>query len=151
MTRSISWPDKVWCSSHFPLTSPIHFSLLLNWERIFSSKFFNTLVHSVTIEELALPRNARCVLSRFCCSGRSILINSYLSGFTKLRILRTAPTVIRTRTLFISFCTLQLQTLCTACSLANPHCYLLSRLRRAAELLELHGIQPYPNPSFGVG
>ena len=43
------------------------------------SKLFDTQVPSVSKEELVLPRYARCVLSRLCCNGHSLLLNFYLS------------------------------------------------------------------------
>ena len=47
--------------------------------RIVSSKYFDTQVLSISTEELVLPRHARCVLSRVCCNGHSLLLGSYLS------------------------------------------------------------------------
>ena len=46
--------------------------------RTVSSKFFDTQAASFSTEELVLLRHARCVLSRLCCSGHSLLLSSYL-------------------------------------------------------------------------
>ena len=46
-----------------PLTSCIHSCLFSDWTRIVSSRFFDTQVPSVSIEELVLPRHTRCALS----------------------------------------------------------------------------------------
>ena len=53
-------------------------SLISNWRRTVSSKFFDTQVPSISTEELVLPRHARCVLSRLRCNGHSLLLGSYL-------------------------------------------------------------------------
>ena len=42
-----------------------------------SSKFFDSQVSSISTEELQLPRDAHCVLSRLRCNGHSLLL-SYL-------------------------------------------------------------------------
>ena len=83
-TWLMSWPN----GKHYlrPLQSLV-VSLLLslvstlfsNWRRTVSSKFFDTQVPSISTKELALPRHARCVLSRLRCNGRSLLLSSYLS------------------------------------------------------------------------
>ena len=60
-----------------------------------------------SIDELMLPHHARCVLSRLRCSGHSFLLNSYLA-----RIESPSLAVIRCRTPLVSFCTVQLRSLC---------------------------------------
>ena len=60
------------------LISRIHFCIFSDWRRTVSSKFFDTQVASIPIEELMLPRHARCVLSHLCCNGHSLLLSSYL-------------------------------------------------------------------------
>ena len=70
-------PSAIPCSLS-AFISRIHSYLFSDWRRIFSSKFFDTQVPSISIEELVLPRHARCVLSRFCCNGHSLLLSSYL-------------------------------------------------------------------------
>ena len=71
-------PSAIPCSLS-PLTSRIHSRVISNWRCTVSSKFFDTQVSSISTEELVLPRHARCVLSRHCCNGHSLLLASYLS------------------------------------------------------------------------
>ena len=60
-----------------------------DWRRTVSSKFFDTQVPSISTQELVLPLNARCVLSRLPCNGHILLLRFYL---TKIgRILPAAP------------------------------------------------------------
>ena len=109
-------PSTIPCSLS-PLTSRIHSRLISDWKRTVSSKFFDTQAPSFSTEELVLPRHARCVLSRFRCNGHSLLLGSYL--LAELRILPAAPVDTRPRTPLITFCTVQLRTLCAAHSLAT--------------------------------
>ena len=102
--------------SLFSLVSRIHSCLFSDWRRTVSSKFFDTQVSSISIEELVLPRHARCVLSWLRCNGHSLLLSSYL-GLAESRILPAAPVDTRPRKPLISFCTVQLRTLCPAHSL----------------------------------
>ena len=76
--RVLLVPSVIPCSL-FPLISRIHFSLISDWRRIVSSKFFDTQISPISIEELVLPRHAHCVLSRLCCNEHSLLLSSYLS------------------------------------------------------------------------
>ena len=55
-----------------PVISRIHSRLISDWRRTVSSKFFDTQVPSISIEELVLRRNARCALSRLRCNGHSL-------------------------------------------------------------------------------
>ena len=69
-TRLMSWPDG---ERYLQLLQSLVVSLLLSlvstpclisdWRCTVSSKFFHTQVPSISIEELALPRHARCVLA----------------------------------------------------------------------------------------
>ena len=112
-------PSAIPCSL-FPLISRIHSRLFTNWKHTVSSKSFDTQVLSISTEELVLPRHARCVLSRLCCNGHSLLLSSYLSRISRIeRILSAAPADTRPRTPLISFCTVQLRTLCAAHSLTT--------------------------------
>ena len=63
--------------------------------------------------------HARCVLSRLCCNGHSLPLGSYLFRIGGIEILPAAPVDTRPRTPLISFCTVQLWTLCSAHSLAT--------------------------------
>ena len=67
-----------------PLISRIHYSFFSDWRRTVSSKFFDTQVPSISTKELVLPRHARCILSRFCCNGHSLMLNSYLSRIGRI-------------------------------------------------------------------
>ena len=118
-------PSAIPCSLS-PLISRIHFHLISDWRRTVSSKFFDTQVHSISTEELVLPRHARCVLSRLRCNGHSFLLGSYLSRIGRTRILPLAPVNTRPRTPLISFCTVQLRTLCAAHSLATLYLFTTS-------------------------
>ena len=68
----------------FSLISRIHSCLFSDWRRTVSSKFFDTQVPSISTEELVLPRHDRCVLSRLCCNGHSLLLSSYLSRIGRI-------------------------------------------------------------------
>ena len=56
----------------------------LDWRHTVSSKFFDTQVTLISTEELVLPRHARCVLSRLCCIGHSLLLGSCLSSIGRI-------------------------------------------------------------------
>ena len=86
------------------LISHIHSCLFSDWKGTVSSKFFDTQVPSISIEELVLPRRARCVLSL---------------GLAESGILPAAPADTRPKIPLISFCTVQLRTLCATHSLAT--------------------------------
>ena len=145
-------PSAIPCSLS-PLTSRIHSRLFSDWRRTVSSKFFDTQVPSISTEELVLPCHARCVLSRLCCNGHSLLLGSYLSRIGRIE----NPS-------------------CSACGHSSQdtshlivHCPATDSLRRSlfgdslslydlwsrpwkvARLLGLHGVPPCPHPSEGVG
>ena len=74
--------------------------------------FFNTLIFSISTKDLVLPRHARCVFSlSSILQWHSLLISL---GLAESRILPAAPADTRSRTPLISFCTVQLRTLCAA-------------------------------------
>ena len=106
-------PTAIPCS-HSSLIYGIHSSLFSDWRHTASSKFFDTQVPSISTEQLVLLRHARCDLSRFCCNGHSLLLSSYLSRIGRIENLSFLQ---RLRTPLISFCTVQLRTLCVAHSL----------------------------------
>ena len=145
-------PSAISCSLS-PLVSRIHSRLFLDWRRTVSSKYFDTQVLSISIEELVLPRHARCVLSRLRCNGHSLLLNSYLSRIGRIEnpscsacpqssqdtsdlILHRPATDSLRRSIFGN-----------SLSLYN----LWSRPWEAARLLGLHGLPPCPHSSKGVG
>ena len=76
-------PSAIPCSLS-PLISRIRSSLISDWRRTVSSKYFDTQVPSISSEELVLPRHARCVLSRLRCNGHSLLLGSYLSRIGRI-------------------------------------------------------------------
>ena len=122
-TGALLPPSAIPCSL-FPVISRIHSCLFLDWRRTVSSKFFDTQVPSISTEELVLPRHARCVLSRLRCNGHSLLLGCYLSGIRRIKnILPAAPADTCPRTPLISFCIVQLRTLCAAHSLASLSLY----------------------------
>ena len=144
-------PFAIPCSLS-PLISLIHSRLISDWRRTVSSKYFDTQVPSISTEKLVLPRHARCVLSRLCCNGHSLLLGSYLSRIGRIEnpscstcghlsqdishhILHCPATNSLHRSLFGD-----------SLSLYN----LWSRPWRVAQLLGLHGLLPCPHPSEGV-
>ena len=145
-------PSAIPCSLS-PLISRIHSRLISDWKRTVSSKFFDTLVLSISSKELVLPRHARCVLSRLRCNGHSLLLGFYLSRIGRIE----NPS-------------------CSACGHSSQdtshlilHCPATDSLRRSlfgdslslydlwsrpwgvARLLGLHGLPPCPHPSEVVG
>ena len=66
MRRLMSWPD----GKRFPRISHIHSSFFSDWRRTVLSKFFDTLVPSISTEELVFPLYARCVPSRLRYNGQ---------------------------------------------------------------------------------
>ena len=145
-------PSAIPCSLS-PLTSRIHFCLFLDWRRTVSSKFFDTQVPSISTEELVVPRHARCVLSRLRCNGHSLLLGSYLSRIGRIEnpSCSTCGHSSQDTSHFILHCpaTDSLRRLLFGDS---PSLYdLWSRPWRVSRLLGLHGLQPCPHPSKGVG
>ena len=77
------------CSTHLQphlisLLSLLISTLLWDWRRTASSKFFDTQASSVSTEELVRPRDARCVLYRLHCNGHIFLFNFYLSRVKRI-------------------------------------------------------------------
>ena len=118
-------PSAIPCSLSF-LTSRIHSRLISDWRRTVSSKFFDTQVPSISTEELVLPRHARCVLSRLRATDTAFFWVLISRGLAELRILLAAPVDTHPRTSLISFCTVQLRTLCAAHSLATLRLFTTS-------------------------
>ena len=98
---------------------------------------------SISTEELVLPRHARCVLSRLRCDGHSLLLGSYLSRIGRIENPSCSACGHSSQTPLISFCTVQLRTLCAA--LSHYHLWGVARL------LGLRGLPPCPHPLEGVG
>ena len=104
-----------------------------------------TEVLSVSTEELVLARPARCVLSHLRCNGHSSLLNSYLSTIERIENPSCSAWVIRPRTLLISFCAVQLDSL--RGSLFGNFtfiCEICSWPLGVTRLLGLHGLPPRP-------
>ena len=81
--RKLLAPSTTPCSLS-PLISLIHSRIISDWRRTASSKFLDTQVPSISIEELVLPRHAHCVLSRLRCNGHSLLLSSCLSKIGRI-------------------------------------------------------------------
>ena len=79
-------PSATPCSLS-PLISRIHSCLFSDSRRTVSLKFFDTQVSrsSIFVEELVLPRHARCALFRLRCNGHSLLFSSYLSRIGRIK------------------------------------------------------------------
>ena len=145
-------PPAIPCSLS-PLISRIHSRLISDWRRTVSSKFFDTQVPSISIEELVLPRHARCVLSRLRCNEHSLLLGSYLSRIGRIKNPSCSDCGHSSQD------TSHLILHCPAsdslrCSLFDDSLYfyeLWSRPWEVARLLGLHGFPPCPHPSEGVG
>ena len=89
--------------------------LILDWRRTVSSTYFDTQVPSISTEELVLPVSS-LVFAAMDAAFFQVLTSL---GLAELRTLLAAPVDTRPRTSLISFCTVQLRTLCAAHSLAT--------------------------------
>ena len=76
-------PSAISCSLSLRI-SRTHSCLFSDWRHNVASKFFDTQVPSIFIEELVLPRHTRCVLSGLCCNKHSLLLSSYLSRIGRI-------------------------------------------------------------------
>ena len=136
-----------------PLIFRIHSCLFSNRRCTVSSNFFDTQAPSISTKEHELPRHARCVLSRLCCNGHSVLLSSHLSKIGRIDnsswsacghssqdtsnlILHCLATNSLRRSLFGD-----------SLSLYN----LWSRPWGVSRLLGLHGLPSFPHPLEGVG
>ena len=145
-------PSAIPCSLSL-LISRIHSFLFSDWKRTVSSKFFDTQVPSISTEKLVLPCHARCVLSRLCWNGHSLLLGSYLSRIG--RIENPSCSVCGHSSQDTSHLILHCPAMDSLrCSLFgdSPSLYdFWSRHWGVARLLRLHGLPPCPHPSEGVG
>ena len=71
--------------------------VLSEWRRTILLNFSPPMSLGFT-EELLFSRHYGCVLFRFCCSGHSHLLNSYLSRIARIENPHAAPAIIRFRT-----------------------------------------------------
>ena len=88
-TRLMSWPDgerylRSLQSLVVSFLLSLASTLVCDWKRTVSSKFFDTQAPSISTKELVLPRHARCVLSRLRSNGYGLLLSSYLSGIGRI-------------------------------------------------------------------
>ena len=145
-------PSAIPCSLS-PLISRIHSCLISDLRRTVSSKYFDTQVPSISIEELVLPRHARCVLSRLRCNGHSLLLGSYLSRIG--RIENPSCSACGHWSQDISHLILHCpatDSLCRSLFGDSLSLYdLWSRPWQVAWLLGHHGLPPCFHPSEGVG
>ena len=133
--------------------SPLISRLFSDWRRTVSSKYFDTQVPSISIEELVLPRHARCVLSRLRCNGHSLLLGSYLSRIGRIE---NPPSSACGHS---SQDTSHLILHCPATDSLRHSLFgdsrslydLWSRPWKVDRLLGLHGLPRCPHPSEGVG
>ena len=144
-------PSAIPCSL-FPHISRILCCLFSDWRRTVSLKYFDTQVHSISTEELVLPRHARCVLSRLRCNGHSLLLSSYLSRICRIEnpSCSACGHSPQNTSHLVLHCPAT-ESLC--CSLFGDSLSLYdlwSRPWGVAQLLGLHGLPPCPHPSEGV-
>ena len=145
-------PSAIPCSLS-PLTCRIHSRFISDWRRTVSSKFFDTQVPSISIEELVLPRHARCVLSRLRCNGHSLFLGSYLSRIGRIENPSCSASGHSSQDIshLIVHCpaTDSLRRLLFGDSLLLYD--LWSRPWGVARFLGIHGLPPCPHSLEGVG
>ena len=148
---SLFVPSAIPCSLS-PL-SRIHSCLFSDWRRAVSSKFFDTQVSSISIEELVLPRHDRCVLSRLRCNGHSLLSSSYHSRIGSIE--NPSCSACGHSSQDISYLILRCPvTNFLRSSLFGDSLFLYdlwSRSWSVSRLLRLHSLPPCPHSSEGVG
>ena len=140
-------PSVIPCSLS-PLISRIHCCLFSDWRRTVSSKFFDTQVASISIEELML----NVFFLVYAATDIAFFSVPISSGLAESKILPVAPVDTRPRILLISLYTVQLRTSCTAHSLATL-CLSTTSGPDPGELPWLWGPWSFamPHPSKGVG
>ena len=121
------------------LSFRIHSCLFSGWRCAVSSKFFDTQVPLVSTEERVVPRRT-CVLSRLCGTVTVFCETFIYLELAKSRIQLAAPATIRPRTHLISFCAVQLRTLCATRSSATLSLRPLARPCVVARIVGLHGL-----------
>ena len=130
-------------ASPYNLSFLIHSCLFSDWSRTVSSKFFDTQVASILIEELLLPRHALGVFSRLRCNGHSLLLSFYFFRINKIENPSYSTCGNSSQDTLISFCTVQLRT---------QHRLLFGNsLVQAVDSCPAFGLPTYPHPSEGVG
>ena len=160
-TRLMGWPDGV-CYLRLPQSLVV--SLLLSLvSTLVLSRTGGVLSHQnfLTHRFPRFPPRNLCSLVMLAVSSLVfaatdtafcwVLISL---GLAESRILPAAPVDTRPRTPLISFCTVQLRTLCAAHSLSTLYLSiydLWSRPWGVSRLLGSHGVPSCPHPSEGVG
>ena len=155
-TRLINLPDgeRYSCPLQSLVVSlfiSLIYCLFSDWRRTVSSKFFDTQVPSISIEELVLPRHVCCVFSRLRCNGHSLLLSSYLSRIGRMENPSYSACGHLSQDTSHLILPVQLRTLCAARSLTTL-CLdnLWCKPWRVARLLGPHGLPPCPHTSEGV-
>ena len=136
-----------------PLISRIHSCLFSDWRRTVSFKFFDPQIPSISTEKLVVPHFARCVLSRLCCNGYSLLLSSYLSRIDRIEnpLYSACGHLFQNNSHLILHCpaTNSLRHSLFGGSLSRYN--LWSRPGEVARFLGVHGLPLCPHPSEGVG
>ena len=101
-----------------PLISCIHSSLFSDWRHTVSSKSFDTLVPSISIDELVLLHHACCVLSHLRCNRHSLLLSFYLSRISRIKNPSYSACGHPSQDISHLILHCPQRTLCVACSLA---------------------------------
>jgi len=73
-----SFPADNVLSSQKPVVAKQRPARNSTWRRSLSHKPLSCQISPLSSEESALPRQARCELSRLCCHGHNLLLSSYL-------------------------------------------------------------------------
>ena len=112
-------PSTTPCSLS-PLFSRIHSRLISDWRRTVSSKYFDTQFPSISTEELVLSLVMLAVSSFVYAATDTAFFWVLVSlGLVESGVLPAAPVDTLPRTALISFCTVQLRTVCAARSLVT--------------------------------
>ena len=145
-------PSAIPCSLS-PFITDVHFSFFLDWMRTVSSKFFDTQVLSVFIRNLC-SFVMLAVSSLIYAATDTVFYQTLISvGMAESRISPAASSGTCPRTPLISFCIVQLRTLCIARLLATL-CLSSTSGPGPGELPSLWGSMVFHHafyPSEGVG
>ena len=144
-------PSTIPCSLS-PLISRIHSHLFSDWRCTVWSKFFDTQVLSISIEQLVLFCYARCVLSRLRCNGHRLLLSSYQFRIGRLEnpSCSACGHSSQDTSHLIIHCPATDTLRCSLFGGSLSLCELWSRPLGVARLLGLDGLRPCPHPSEGV-
>ena len=154
-TQLMSWPDgKRYLLPLQPFVVSLLLSLvstlIVSWTGdILSHLNSFTQVPSISINELVLPRHARCVLFRLRCNGYSLLLSSYLSRIGRIENSSCSTCGLSSQDIshFILHCPALDSLFGDSLSLYD----LWSRPWGVARLLGLRGLPPCYIPRKGSG